>query len=131
MHKIISLIIIYVLITGYRMAADCIFCKIIGREISSNIIFEDEKIVAFKDVNPQAPVHIVIIPREHINTLNDVTDYTLYSDLFKAIHKLAVEMKIDRERLQGGCELNGDALQSVFHIHFHFFGGKGFPLTPS
>ncbi len=115
---------------GNKMVADCIFCKIISREISSNIIFEDEKIVAFKDVNPQAPVHIVIIPREHISTLNDVTDYTLYSDLFKAIQKLAVEMRIDRNGYRVVANCNGDALQSVFHIHFHLLGGRVFRWPP-
>jgi histidine triad (HIT) family protein len=112
------------------MAADCIFCKIISREIPSNIIFEDEKVVAFKDVNPQAPVHVVIIPRVHIGTLNDVKDYSVYADLFKAIQYIAAEMKIDRNGYRVIANCNRDALQSVFHIHFHLLGGRVFGWPP-
>jgi histidine triad (HIT) family protein len=103
---------------------DCIFCKIIGREIKANIVFENDKVLAFNDVNPQAPVHIIIIPKLHINTLNDVNDYSIYSDLFKAIISLAKEKNIDRDGFRIVANCNRAALQSVFHIHFHLLGGR-------
>ncbi len=112
------------------MAADCIFCKIISREIPSNIVFENEKVLAFKDVNPQAPVHIIIIPKVHIPTLNDVADYSVYMDLFKAVQKIAAEMNIDRSGFRVVANCNRDALQSVFHIHFHLLGGRVFGWPP-
>ncbi len=104
--------------------SDCIFCKIIEREIPSNIVYEDDKVLAFKDVNPQAPVHVVIIPKMHIKTLNDVADFALYSDLFKAMQSIAKEMNVDREGYRVVANCNSAALQSVFHIHFHLLGGR-------
>lgn len=112
------------------MAADCIFCKIISKEIPSDIIFENEKVLAFKDVNPQAPVHAIIIPKVHIETLNDVTDYQIYSDLFRAIQGIAVELEIDRKGYRVVANCNRDALQSVFHIHFHLLGGRVMSWPP-
>ncbi len=109
---------------------DCIFCKIAKKEIPANIVLENDKVVAFKDVNPQAPVHIVIIPKEHLNTLNDVSDFSIYGDIFQAVQKLAKELNIDQSGYRVTANCNRNAMQSVFHIHFHLMGGRVFGWPP-
>ncbi|NLY78074.1 MAG: histidine triad nucleotide-binding protein [Tissierellia bacterium] len=111
---------------------DCIFCKIANKEIPSDIVYEDDKIIAFKDVSPQSPVHILVIPKKHIGSLNDLDeeDTSLIGDIFKIIKKLAKDMGVDEEgyRVVNNCgELGG---QTVHHIHFHLMGGRKFSWPP-
>lgn len=105
---------------------DCIFCKIINKEIPSEIVFEDEKVLAFKDVNPIAPTHILLIPKKHIPTLLDLSDddKKLIGHLHIVASKIAKEFGLEKEgfRLVNNC-LEG-AGQSVFHLHFHLIGGR-------
>ncbi|MCD6080683.1 MAG: histidine triad nucleotide-binding protein [Candidatus Omnitrophica bacterium 4484_49] len=113
------------------MSEKCIFCKIADKEISSSIVYEDPEIVAFNDINPQAPVHIIIIPRKHIPRVMDLeeNDAALIGKLFIVAKKLAKEKEIeDGYRLVINC--NPGAGQSVFHIHLHLLGGRKFTWPP-
>jgi histidine triad (HIT) family protein len=109
---------------------DCIFCKIASREISSNIVFENEKVLAFRDINPQAPVHIVVIPKTHIDTLNDVKDFGIYVEIFKAINEIVKKEGIDKNGYRVVANCNKDGGQTVFHLHFHLLGGRYMDWPP-
>lgn len=109
---------------------DCIFCKIISGEIPSKKAYEDDKIVAFYDIAPQAPVHIVIIPKEHIESMNGITaeNSSVVSHIFEVIPKIAAENNLcDGYRVVSNCGANGG--QTVFHLHFHLLGGKVLDTT--
>jgi len=107
--------------------AGCIFCKIINGEIESDIVFENDKLIAFKDLNPQAPIHILIIPKKHISRIEDLKkqDSSLMGDLVFAAKQIAVKMNV-----KGGYRLvfnNGsNAGQEVEHIHLHLLAGRKF-----
>lgn len=103
---------------------ECIFCKIVNGEINSEIVYEDDKILAFKDVNPQAPVHILIIPKEHIPTVMDIEDTELVADIYKIAQKLAREYDIADDGFRVVVNCNDQGGQVVYHIHFHLLGGK-------
>ncbi len=109
---------------------DCIFCKIAAKEIGSSIVYEDDYIVAFNDINPQAPIHVVVIPKEHISTLNDIQDFGIYEKIFRAIDKIVKELKIEKDgyRIVANCNKNGG--QTVFHIHFHILAGRFLKWPP-
>jgi histidine triad (HIT) family protein len=109
---------------------DCIFCKIASREISSNIVFENEKVLAFRDINPQAPVHIVVIPKTHIDTLNDVKDFGIYVEIFKVINEIVKKEGIDKNGYRVVANCNKDGGQTVFHLHFHLLGGRYMDWPP-
>ena len=105
---------------------NCIFCKIAAGEIPSNKVYEDDKILAFRDIEPQAPVHVVIIPKQHVaGSMNEITaeNAEIVSHIFCCIPKIAAELKLD-----GGyrlaCNCGPDAGQTVQHLHFHILGGK-------
>lgn len=104
---------------------DCIFCKIANGDIPSKKVYEDEHLLAFHDINPAAPVHLLIIPKKHIATLNDVQDgdWGLIGNIVKVGQQLAEENGIAESgyRLVNNCGKNGG--QEVFHIHFHLMGG--------
>lgn len=105
---------------------DCIFCKIINKEIPSKIVYEDEEILAFEDIAPQAPVHIVVIPKKHIEKITEITeeDEKIIGKIYTVINKIAKEKNIadDGFRVIINCGENGR--QEVKHIHFHLLGGK-------
>lgn len=104
---------------------DCIFCKIIKKEIPSKIIYEDDKVLAFNDLNPIAPVHALIIPKEHISSANDITpeNSDIIGYIFSVIPKIAKKLGLNEGyRIINNCGKNGG--QSVKHIHFHLLGGK-------
>ncbi|WP_022846210.1 MULTISPECIES: histidine triad nucleotide-binding protein [unclassified Desulfurobacterium] len=108
----------------------CIFCKIVNREIPAKIVYEDEKVMAFHDINPQAPVHILIIPKEHIPTVNDLEENhrELIGHIFLVARKIAKEMGFDEKGYRILVNCNRDGGQEIYHIHFHLFAGK--PLGP-
>ena len=105
---------------------DCIFCKIINKEIPSKIVYEDDEVLAFEDIAPQAPVHIVVIPKKHIAKITEIEkeDETLIGKIYSVINKIAREKQIAEEgfRVIINCGENGG--QEVNHIHFHLLGGK-------
>jgi histidine triad (HIT) family protein len=112
--------------------SDCLFCKIAAGEIPCKKVYEDERFYAFEDINPQAPTHVLVIPRKHIPTLNDVSDED--SDLLGGLILLASRIARDRGLDSRGFRLNANCLesagQSVFHIHFHLLGGRPFGWPP-
>ncbi len=112
--------------------SDCIFCKIGRKEIPSRIAYEDRQVIAFEDVNPQAPTHTLIIPKEHFATLNDISqeEEALLGHLMLVATRLAQEKGLQEEgyRLVANC-MEG-AGQSVFHIHLHLLGGRKFNWPP-
>ena len=105
---------------------DCVFCKIIKGEIPSEKVYEDDEIFAFKDINPVAPIHILVIPKKHIATLLDVTeeDSHLISKLFVAINKIAKQIGIEESGFRIVANCGKDSGQEVMHIHFHMLAGK-------
>jgi histidine triad (HIT) family protein len=111
---------------------DCLFCKIIRREIPGKIVFEDDELLAFEDINPQAPTHVLVIPTRHIESLN-----VLQSDddaIVGAIVRRAAAIAKDRGISGGGYRTvfntNRDAGQTVFHIHLHLLGGRSMAWPP-
>ncbi len=111
---------------------DCLFCKIANGKLNSDILYQDNEVIAFRDINPQAPTHILIIPKKHISTLNDLsdTDTTLMGKLFTTARNLAKEIGFaeDGYRLVMNCNDHGG--QTVFHIHLHLLGGRPFSWPP-
>ena len=104
---------------------DCLFCKIINGEIPSEKVYEDDEILAFKDINPKAPVHILIIPKKHISSAMEIkeNDESLIGKIFTVIAKIAKEQKLDNGyRIINNCGEDGG--QEVMHLHFHLLGGK-------
>ncbi len=114
------------------MGSDCLFCKIIDKEIPSDIIYEDDKVIAFSDIDPKAPQHKLIIPRQHISTVNDLTpeNNELVGHMMGVAKKLAAELGIDEKgyRLVMNCNDNGG--QMVYHIHLHLLGGRRMTWPP-
>jgi len=111
---------------------DCLFCRIVNREISSDTVYETDSLLAFKDINPQAPHHILIIPKKHIPTLNDliIEDANLIVELFMAAKKLAFDLGIAESGYRTVLNCNADAGQAVFHIHLHLVGGRVMDWPP-
>ena len=105
---------------------DCIFCKIIDKKIPAEIVYEDEEIISFKDINPAAPIHILVIPKKHITKITDlnIEDESLIGKIYTVINKIAVEQEFAEEgfRVIVNCGENGG--QEVGHVHFHILGGK-------
>lgn len=108
--------------------SDCIFCRIINKEIPSSIVYEDDKVLAFKDISPVAPVHVLIVPKEHIeNVLKlDKDNAGVLADIHLAAARIAEQFGLAETgfRLINNC--GKDAGQTVFHLHYHLVGGKNF-----
>ena len=105
---------------------DCIFCKIINREIPSDIVYEDEQVLAFKDINPQMPIHILVIPKKHIESIIDlkIQDETLVGRIFIAIKNIAKDIGIDKTGFRVISNCGENAGQTVKHLHFHILAGE-------
>lgn len=112
--------------------SDCIFCKIGRKEIPSRIAYEDRQIVAFEDVNPQAPTHTLIIPKEHFATLNDISqqEEALLGHMMLVATRLAKEKGLQEDGYRCVMNCQEGAGQSVFHIHLHLLGGRKFTWPP-
>ena len=111
---------------------DCLFCKIIDGEIPGDIVYENDNVLAFKDINPIAPVHILVIPKEHIATLNDLEEKHTQTmgELFLAAKKIASEKGISESGYRTVFNCNKDAQQTVFHIHLHLIAGRQMSWPP-
>ncbi len=111
---------------------DCIFCKIINKKIPASIVFEDEKMIAFNDINPQAPIHILLIPREHFASLNDIPEEKkdILSHLLLKARQIAQEKGIAEKGYRIVLNTEKDSGQEVFHIHFHLLGGRRMHWPP-
>lgn len=105
---------------------DCLFCKIISGDIPSKKVYEDETVYAFYDISPMAPVHVLIVPKEHISSMNEVTpeNSAVISHIFEVAAKLASELGIAESGYRVVSNCGKDAGQTVFHLHFHLLGGK-------
>lgn len=105
---------------------DCLFCKIIKGDISSTKVYEDEFVYAFKDINPEAPVHILVVPKKHIKSMNEIEeiDENLIGKIFFAIKKIAKEQGIAEQGYRVISNCGKDAGQTVMHLHFHILGGR-------
>lgn len=111
--------------------ADCIFCKIAAKEIPSNVVYEDDKILCFHDLDPQAPVHVLIIPKKHIASMDDVQpeDQELLGYIMTKVKEIAAELGLENGyRLVNNC--GEDGLQTVQHIHFHLLGKRKMTWPP-
>ena len=109
---------------------DCVFCKIVAGEIPSDKIYEDEDIIAFNDLDPQAPIHFLVIPKKHITSLAQVeeSDSALVGRIMLAIQKLAAENNLESYRVV--TNIGEDGGQTVPHLHFHVLGGRAFHWPP-
>lgn len=112
------------------MSADCLFCKIIRREIPATIVAEDEYCVAFRDIGPQAPTHVLVVPRQHVSTLDDVTDPLLIGRAMAMAQSVARSEKIVESGYRAVINTNPGAGQTVFHLHVHVLGGRRFTWPP-
>ena len=104
---------------------DCIFCKIIKGEIPSNKVYEDEQILAFRDIAPQAPVHVIVIPKQHISSADEINSFNspIIAKIFESIPNIAKECGLENG-YRVITNVGEDGCQSVKHIHFHILGGK-------
>ncbi len=111
---------------------DCIFCKIINKEIPASMVFEDEKMIAFNDINPQAPIHVLLIPREHFASLNDIPEEkkNILSHLLLKARQIAQEKGIAEKGYRIVLNTEKDSGQEVFHIHLHLLGGRRMHWPP-
>ena len=104
----------------------CLFCKIVEKKIPSIIVYEDERVLAFEDINPQAPIHILVIPKKHISTSLEIKsdDNELVGYMFQAANKIAKERNIAERGFRLVMNCNRESGQTVFHIHLHLLGGR-------
>lgn len=114
------------------MADNCLFCKIVAGEIPAQIVYQDDLVVAFNDIDPQAPVHVLIIPRKHITGMNDVT--ATDSVIIARIHQVAIDLARQLNVAESGYRLvnncNDDGGQAVAHLHYHLLAGRKMTWPP-
>ncbi len=111
---------------------NCIFCKIINKEVPSKIVYEDEKVLAFNDINPRAPIHVLLISKEHFGTLNEIPEgkKDILSHLLLKARQVAQEKGIAENGYRIVLNTERDSGQEVFHIHFHLLGGRQMKWPP-
>ena len=114
------------------MDSSCLFCRIAARQIPADIVRESDRVVAFRDVNPQAPTHILLIPKEHLTSIADLSDHDgdVLIDIAQAASHLARAEGIDDSGWRLVTNVGPDAGQSVFHLHFHLLGGRAMDWPP-
>ena len=110
----------------------CLFCRIIAGEIPASKVYEDNEIIAFDDINPRAPVHVLVVPKRHIPTINDLEpgDDTLVGRMLRRAAAIARERGVDGRGYRAVFNCNADAGQTVFHIHLHVLGGRPMSWPP-
>lgn len=109
---------------------DCLFCKMVAGDIKPDVVFEDESVLAFRDINPQAPVHILIIPKVHITTLNDLDNTLLAGHLLQAAVNLAKQEGLSEDGYRTVFNCNKKGGQEVYHVHLHLLGGRQMVWPP-
>ena len=112
--------------------ADCLFCRIIAREIPATIVYEDERVIAFNDINPQASTHVLVVPKQHIETLNDLSpaNDAIVGEVVRRAAAIAKERGVSAGGFRTVFNTNRDAGQTVFHIHLHLIGGRSLAWPP-
>ncbi len=105
---------------------ECIFCRIASGEMYAEVVYGDDRVVAFRDINPQAPVHVLVIPRKHVRSVFDLSpqDGELLSHIFQVIRKISADEGIAEKGVRVLTNVEREAGQSVFHLHFHVLGGR-------
>ena len=109
---------------------DCLFCRIASKEIPAAVVFEDDNVIAFNDISPQAPVHILVIPKQHVSSVSELKDIEVLKGLFAAAKKIAEEKGIDKTGYRIVVNHGKDAGQAVPHLHFHLLGGRPLKWPP-
>ncbi len=111
---------------------DCLFCKIVDKRISANIVHEDERVLAFRDIHPQAPVHLLVIPKNHVDTVNDLVeaDAELVGHMLLTAQRLARDEGVAESGFRLVMNCNNDGGQTIYHIHMHVLGGRGMHWPP-
>lgn len=109
---------------------DCLFCKMAKGKIKPDVVYQDELVLAFRDINPQAPTHILIIPKQHIETLNDLDDIGLAGHLLKTAVKLAKQEGVAEGGYRTVFNCNDKGGQEVYHLHMHLLGGRQMNWPP-
>lgn len=112
------------------MADDCLFCRIVRKEIPAKLVAEDEHCVAFRDINPQAPLHVVVIPREHVPSLDEARDAELLGRLSLMAAEIARKEGVSASGYRTVMNTNSAAGQTVFHVHLHLLGGRSMHWPP-
>lgn len=112
--------------------SDCLFCKMVAREIQPDVVLENDDVLAFRDINPQAPTHILVVPKRHISTINDLTpgDAELVGRLYLAAQEIARQEGLSERGYRTLINCNAEAGQTVFHIHLHLLGGRAMGWPP-
>ena len=112
--------------------SDCLFCKMVTGEIKPDVVYEDDAVMAFRDVNPQAPLHVLVIPRVHIATTNDLTaeNVDIVGKLYLAAKQIAADEGVAEPGYRMVMNCNPGAGQSVYHIHLHLLGGRAMAWPP-
>jgi len=111
--------------------SDCIFCKIVQKQIPAQVVYEDDEVLSFKDISPQAPVHLLVIPKKHYININDAVSESssIFSKLFEAAKKVAEQAGIAQKGYRCALNTNAEGGQTVYHLHLHVLGGR--QLGPS
>jgi len=111
---------------------DCLFCKIVHKELHANFVYENDHVLAFRDLNPQAPTHVLVIPKKHIATLNDVTetDAMLLGNMILAAKQIAQMEQLSEAGYRLIFNVNQQGGQTVYHIHLHIVGGRTMTWPP-
>lgn len=112
------------------MADDCLFCRIVSKEIPATLVLENEQVIAFRDINPQAPLHVLVIPRQHVASLNEAKDPELIGRLSLAAAEIAKQEGVAESGYRTVINTNRGAGQTVFHVHLHLLGGRDMGWPP-
>jgi len=114
------------------MAEDCLFCKIAANEIKGDIVFEDDNLIAFNDIDPKAPLHVLVIPKKHISRISDIDndDFILIGQLINCANIIAKEKGYNENGYRLVINCNEDGGQSVYHIHLHLLAGRQMSWPP-
>lgn len=112
------------------MADNCLFCRIVRKEIPAKLVYEADDCIAFRDIDPKAPTHVLIVPREHVGSLNEANDATLVGRLALVAAEIAKQEGIADSGYRTVFNTNADAGQTVFHLHLHLLGGRSMSWPP-
>ena len=110
--------------------SDCLFCKIVAGEIPAKVVAESDTSLAFHDIAPQAPVHVLVIPKRHFTSVNDVTDADVFDDLFRLMQQVVADEGVRESGYRLVFNVGEDGQQTVAHLHMHVFGGRRMTWPP-
>ncbi len=112
--------------------SDCLFCKIIDRKVPASIVYEDDRVIAFNDINPQGPTHVLVVPKRHITSLNELTpgDDAVIGEVVRRAVAIAKDRGVSVGGFRTVFNTNKDGGQTVFHIHLHLIGGRSLSWPP-